>query len=120
MLTAPDRGLSPRGRGNPGPAQHHAAQDGSIPAWAGQPLLEPLNADPDWVYPRVGGATASMMWPVNQMRGLSPRGRGNRRGNARQAFQDGSIPAWAGQPFVEWLPFVYAMVYPRVGGATAL
>ena len=35
------RGLSPRGRGNPGVAGVAATLGGSIPAWAGEPITKP-------------------------------------------------------------------------------
>ena len=50
-------GLSPRGRGNPLDRYVNYAINGSIPAWAGQPLHIALRPWGDTVYPRVGGAT---------------------------------------------------------------
>ena len=50
-------GLSPRGRGNPAQAAAPSASEGSIPAWAGQPLPRPARIRGPTVYPRVGGAT---------------------------------------------------------------
>ena len=52
-----ESGLSPRGRGN---HQHASALDTngrSIPAWAGEPMVETVQAAWDTVYPRVGGGT---------------------------------------------------------------
>ena len=68
------------------------------------------------VYPRVGGGNTTSrprMWATD---GLSPRGRGKRRVNARPCLQARSIPAWAGETSTS-APKTAAMeVYPRVGG----
>ena len=99
-------------------SQKHRAGMGSIPAWAGQPNAVDGRIAAWRVYPRVGGATAiaRSVIPVNG--GLSPRGRGNRLTNGTEYNIRGSIPAWAGQPFVDDLAFWEDRVYPRVGGAT--
>ena len=74
----PDVGLSPRGRGNRrlGCTQGTVAR--SIPAWAGKPPAETVTARQSTVYPRVGGETSRSVNPSAAIRGLSPRGRGNR------------------------------------------
>ena len=111
-------GLSPRGRGNRCCFEAATAHTGSIPAWAGQPPLPPPRTAPSRVYPRVGGATTSTSEPVNAMKGLSPRGRGN-QGCPRWLGRPGrSIPAWAGQPLTRRCQSRRPAVYPRVGGAT--
>ena len=51
---------------------------GSIPAWAGQPAAGQSDQDVVRVYPRVGGATGTIVATSNTTGGLSPRGRGNR------------------------------------------
>ena len=111
-------GLSPRGRGNRCRSPEAAAVVGSIPAWAGQPSSILAMTGHEWVYPRVGGATAKRMINSLYGTGLSPRGRGNHRQPKRRCQGFGSIPAWAGQPSGRrgcgWPPGVY----PRVGGAT--
>ena len=53
-----DRGLSPRGRGNPVPVRRVDRRSGSIPAWAGKPSQETSGLPSPAVYPRVGGETA--------------------------------------------------------------
>ena len=111
-------GLSPRGRGN---QLRHAGikpHSGSIPAWAGQPLPGAALSGADGVYPRVGGATATLPYHSWYCWGLSPRGRGNRRLASASAIPARSIPAWAGQPEKYGLKDVTIQVYPRVGGAT--
>ena len=99
-------GLSPRGRGNLIVAVMWLPSLRSIPAWAGEP---PADADPAHrvkVYPRVGGGTAAKCWCRSAGRGLSPRGRGNRRPAIRPRSQPRSIPAWAGEPAAGYAPLV--------------
>ena len=111
-------GLSPSGRGNPSqrPACHAPVR--SIPAWAGEP--NPLNGNihSRKVYPRVGGGTITAPSVAPPGFGLSPRGRGNRCGELSKPVQEGSIPAWAGEPLAGGGHHVRARVYPRVGGGT--
>ena len=70
------------------------------------------------VYPRVGGATVRARRLITGAEGLSPRGRGNLQPHAGLYAHRGSIPAWAGQPFLGSLLCKWNWVYPRVGGAT--
>ena len=92
----------------------------SIPAWAGQTRavpaafsgvirtgLSPRGRGSLWavlsprvrsqVYPRVGGGASFSPHVRPHQRGLSPRGRGSRRGRDPSRGLQGSIPAWAGQ-----------------------
>ena len=111
-------GLSPRGRGNPlGPLGYYLA-DGSIPAWAGQPIASPAVPKTLPVYPRVGGATHPDCEECQATTGLSPRGRGNPIPATSERFIRRSIPAWAGQPATSPDLRSAPEVYPRVGGAT--
>ena len=92
------KGLSPRGRGNPGPALRGLLQERSIPAWAGEPAEVDRILSDLRVYPRVGGGTTLLRdLPIN-LTGLSPRGRGNLSDVAYLVEDVGSIPAWAGEP----------------------
>ena len=75
-----NQGLSPRGRGNP---------------VAGKVRYRPLE-----VYPRVGGGTGEWHSVRCEAKGLSPRGRGNPPQLLGRNVNPGSIPAWAGEPFV--------------------
>ena len=54
-------GLSPRGRGNPRNRRLLRAGEGSIPAWAGEPVSDSKGGNPVEVYPRVGGGTVSQV-----------------------------------------------------------
>ena len=70
------------------------------------------------VYPRVGGGTTVHDSKPHQQTGLSPRGRGNQVTAAAPGYQRGSIPAWAGEPWIRRNTTLMARVYPRVGGGT--
>ena len=130
-------GLSPRGRGNPSTlqgvgsplrsipawagepaAQRRWSLEGSIPAWAGEPSIHWCGVNPMPVYPRVGGGTSNGFKDAVNVRGLSPRGRGNRAAHVRRHRDGGSIPAWAGEPPRTPSERSAARVYPRVGGGT--
>ena len=114
----PDRGLSPRLRGNPDENRTGARLHGSIPAPAGEP-----NAGLDYpggnrVYPRACGGTH----PTSRVRllavGLSPRLRGNLQGRVPDGLGTGSIPAPAGEPTDQSLTQIDERVYPRACGGT--
>ena len=111
-------GLSPRGRGNP---RHNGIQSlmpGSIPAWAGEPILNAGPRNRFTVYPRVGGGTLPSLAFISSASGLSPRGRGNLCGLRDGLIVNGSIPAWAGEPPGPLRGPAGRRVYPRVGGGT--
>ena len=112
-------GLSPRGRGNHQQDAVRRLRRGSIPAWAGKPGPRGSAAGRGMVYPRVGGETRYCSAICLACLGLSPRGRGNRRGYHLRGRGRGSIPAWAGKPS-SLCRAIYALsVYPRVGGETS-
>ena len=113
-------GLSPRGRGNRLRVACGASPLGSIPAWAGEPpgLLQPVQ--PNRVYPRVGGGTHPDIAKALAEGGLSPRGRGNHVEGEGYDLGGGSIPAWAGEPWMLRPSWTTSRVYPRVGGGTSL
>ena len=111
-------GLSPRGRGNRLGLPQRRWELRSIPAWAGEPSRATSTTLGTTVYPRVGGGTR---WPLSADRrkaGLSPRGRGNRVQAQRPRPPEGSIPAWAGEPYPAVASNSCVTVYPRVGGGT--
>ena len=112
-------GLSPRVRGNPGRRLPENPGRRSIPACAGEPLLEPDIATGTAVYPRVCGGTQTTGVPVYASSGLSPRVRGNHAAGSVVILCSGSIPACAGEPPPDWPRFPASGVYPRVCGGTA-
>ena len=111
-------GLSPRGRGNPAKPPQSGILYRSIPAWAGEPALNLKSPTQSRVYPRVGGGTVEGGNTGSDGEGLSPRGRGNRDGEALRPGLRRSIPAWAGEPGECGTITGLGWVYPRVGGGT--
>ena len=94
----PDKGLSPRVRGNPARNCLAHWRSGSIPACAGEPASKSLMTWRQRVYPRVCGGT-EFIPPVGPGgRGLSPRVRGNPPAWRYPPSARGSIPACAGEP----------------------
>ncbi len=98
-VVLPCGGPSPRGRGKPDDDGHGSADDGSIPAWAGETNASSSPPLRRGVHPRVGGGNAEFVRDRQLMKGPSPRGRGKRR-RARAAAH------------TRW-------VHPRVGGGNA-
>ena len=113
-------GLSPRGRGSLLRNEYELVDFGSIPAWAGEPSRRPWSTCRIRVYPRVGGGARWIYRDVSQRQGLSPRGRGSRRGSIADRRSLGSIPAWAGEPASRRHRHYRTGVYPRVGGGAWL
>ena len=112
------RGLSPRVRGNryqitAGPLRH-----GSIPACAGEPATSAREVMNPAVYPRVCGGTNAITNRTIQVRGLSPRVRGNQQPARAEQRQRRSIPACAGEPRTRSRSSSRTPVYPRVCGGT--
>ena len=137
-------GLSPRGRGNPAraKARHRDGsavadgryQEGGIGDAAGGNAANPhgpegypagvLLLDRVGPNPRTSRPSATIPGSSPDPRpsrspGLSPRGRGNRRGGDEAPGRPRSIPAWAGEPPVRLAMRARRRVYPRVGGGTA-
>ena len=50
------------------------------------------------VHPRVGGGALPIAWMTRYNCGPSPRGRGSLADGVLELEQEGSIPAWAGEP----------------------
>ena len=111
-------GLSPRVRGNLCGQSGLRVPGRSIPACAGEPfsLARALQSQP--VYPRVCGGTRAYSVMVRWVKGLSPRVRGNRKGRPGCGPGVRSIPACAGEPWVDTYESDDPRVYPRVCGGT--
>ena len=116
--TFPVEGLSPRVRGNPVLGDDGEADDGSIPACAGEPRPSGSSGAPPQVYPRVCGGTPAASFASVIAPGLSPRVRGNPRSAAARSRACGSIPACAGEPTCATPTSSGSGVYPRVCGGT--
>ena len=114
----PATGLSPRVRGNQPHTGEQTAAGGSIPAGAGEPRARDERLTAEGVYPRGCGGTLSHRNPANPAAGLSPRVRGNRRGQQCGTGFEGSIPAGAGEPSCRRRRGGTRPVYPRGCGGT--
>ena len=114
----PEKGLSPRGRGNRDLRLAELRSEGSIPAWAGKPGSGSGSGSGSGVYPRVGGETLRSATDRLRRQGLSPRGRGNPLLLSALGGVRRSIPAWAGKPRPPLRDGLRHRVYPRVGGET--
>jgi len=113
-------GLSPRVRGNRILHLPQLARRRSIPACAGEPIVPTGLRNIILVYPRVCGGTQRRRRPLDQLRGLSPRVRGNQTAACDGSGAERSIPACAGEPWREWKMMQPTAVYPRVCGGTDL
>ena len=114
------RGLSPRVRGNLHMSVIDTLRMGSIPAGAGEPKENRTGRQSQKVYPRGCGGTDGQ-FPENQnLRGLSPRVRGNLYVYLHYGGSARSIPAGAGEPPLLQGQSVSPEVYPRGCGGTAL
>ena len=112
-----EMGLSPRVRGNRSPGSEVEFLAGSIPACAGEPGAVPVGCRRLRVYPRVCGGTEAATVSSMTSLGLSPRVRGNPGQPAGFRFEQGSIPACAGEPAHRRRAGRVERVYPRVCGA---
>ena len=113
-------GLSPRTRGNRRSVRQCLHCPGSIPANAGEPVVERFQRDALRVYPRERGGTADVSMDWEGSRGLSPRTRGNLGRGVGGRVGVGSIPANAGEPSWRAAFRGRTRVYPRERGGTAL
>ena len=111
-------GLSPRARGNPGRSSAGRPGPRSIPASAGEPRHGGWPAGRSWVYPRERGGTIASRCRGGELRGLSPRARGNLFSPLSALASRGSIPASAGEPHSEYAAASQPRVYPRERGGT--
>ena len=111
-------GLSPRVRGNHISVVVETNREGSIPARAGEPLVEPADHRHVGVYPRACGGTAAELLGKHLGMGLSPRVRGNQLDPIEQMIGRGSIPARAGEPSSHPRRPRTTRVYPRACGGT--
>ena len=112
------RGLSPRVRGNPLRCVADDFYSRSIPACAGEPSTRQRLGYVRPVYPRVCGGTEVDAREDINVRGLSPRVRGNLDKSILERGDVRSIPACAGEPTGTIVSQSGNRVYPRVCGGT--
>ena len=111
-------GLSPRMRGNLVQSGVAQVEQGSIPAYAGEPNAGSGPGTGSRVYPRVCGGTAVGKLLQHYGGGLSPRMRGNPPHSPSFCPKGRSIPAYAGEPPDGVCSECAPGVYPRVCGGT--
>ena len=111
-------GLSPRVRGNRSRPTPAVSSRRAIPASAGEPAGDPAPPHAAAGYPRECGGTPANRTDLRQLRGLSPRVRGNPIYTAAAALQDGAIPASAGEPSGDSERRGTPRGYPRECGGT--
>ena len=109
-------GSSPRGRGTLRPHAGDAADNGIIPAWAGNAASPRIMRAHRPDHPRVGGERAVPFARHSRVSGSSPRGRGTRVPGHAALCQVRIIPAWAGNANGEDGIHPVDEDHPRVGG----
>ena len=113
----PQRGLSPRVRGNQPPPRPATPRHGSIPACAGEPRPPPGGPLRRRVYPRVCGGTRRPGAQRLVFQGLSPRVRGNRTCRVDVASCRSVYPrVCGGTPWVKLPRLGASGLSPRVRG----
>ena len=105
-------------RGNRLARRRTVGRRGSIPAYAGEPLLQALGWLWLGVYSRICGGTCSYPSSLRRYWVLSPRVRRNRRLRAPGHSVGWSSPACAGEPYCRGVASSQGRVYPRGCGGT--
>ena len=111
-------GLSPPTRGILIGRIQGAHNAGSIPAYAGDPVLGACAYARGRVYPRLRGGSRQRARRRYWARGLSPPTRGIRGRAHRDTGAPGSIPAYAGDPDPAGTSRRRREVYPRLRGGS--
>ena len=118
MVGRPEKGLSPRVRGNLIRPFTRRITKGSIPAGAGEPRESTKWKVAIRVYPRGCGGTRERAAGRSPDTGLSPRVRGNPAALSPFPVHGRSIPAGAGEPTCSRPGRTCPTVYPRGCGGT--
>ena len=116
----PERGLSPRVRGNPEGRGAGRRILGAIPASAGEPITYCKPREINRGYPRECGGTSDSGRGPSGEGGLSPRVRGNPSTPPVRAARRRAIPASAGEPVSPHLARQLRQGYPRECGGTVI
>ena len=109
-------GSSPRGRGKRGGRVPRRRPCGLIPARAGKTAAYSLLVRRSAAHPRAGGENSRIACASSTVSGSSPRGRGKRGQDGREAHASGLIPARAGKTHLEGVGGAGAAAHPRAGG----
>ncbi len=113
-------GPSPHTRGSPRGSGTQRRPRGSIPAYAGQPTCRPRAAGSARVHPRIRGAAAAQRVEQIARVGPSPHTRGSHVVATFARLPEGSIPAYAGQPWSRASRRTHGRVHPRIRGAAGI
>ena len=116
ILTIPQKGSSPRGRGKRYPRSARPVRDGLIPARAGKTGRQGRPAHRRPAHPRAGGENPGAWWLPVVAGGSSPRGRGKPRGNLSPPDASRLIPARAGKTCLSACQHEKTWAHPRAGG----
>ena len=111
-------GLSPPTRGIPAPPIAYNQGIGSIPAYAGDPYGVAAHGGVSRVYPRLRGGSPLRTVVYEYRVGLSPPTRGILARRRPQSQRAGSIPAYAGDPYLNANVSPLLWVYPRLRGGS--
>ena len=114
----PQKGLSPRARGNRTRRGASLGGCGPIPASAGEPRPHPPRMGSPRAYPRERGGTRAVLMHPGRYSGLSPRARGNPAEAEKIQEYVRPIPASAGEPQDHSSKFLLHGAYPRERGGT--
>ena len=119
IFKAPYKGLSPRARGKPSLKPLPPASSGPIPASAGETRKQVCAGVSMGAYPRERGGNLTCGAVRYGRGGLSPRARGKQNREPRRVFDDGPIPASAGETIVRLLRARGKRAYPRERGGNS-
>ena len=112
-------GLSPPTRGIRGARARRVSENGSIPAYAGDPAGKGNPLARFAVYPRLRGGSCAASMARTGRTGLSPPTRGIRSYMPSMTPVSRSIPAYAGDPFGGRVRRLAEKVYPRLRGGSS-
>ena len=120
ILTIPQKGSSPRGRGKRGGKVGLPIGARLIPARAGKTRSSGTGFPCGTAHPRAGGENSSITGLDDDRRGSSPRGRGKPRYLGYPRQRERLIPARAGKTAGRHEPRAIVWAHPRAGGENHL
>ncbi len=118
ISTAVTKGPSPHTRGNPRQWVAAKASEGTIPAYAGEPVICMLLCGEQSDHPRIRGGTYRGKRTAPYTMGPSPHTRGNLKRHELTVDDIRTIPAYAGEPTGQVLLHRQVEDHPRIRGGT--
>ena len=116
ILTIPQKGSSPRGRGKRRMVLTTGWPVRLIPARAGKTITRTSSRSRRRAHPRAGGENGTLAVQDLSATGSSPRGRGKRGGKVGLPIGARLIPARAGKTRSSGTGFPCGTAHPRAGG----